>query len=364
MRRKAQELQAVLARVDGVRDPRVVHQVQEPALQVGVNLPAARRHGIKPGDVRRAAAVLMAGIEVGNFFERQKVFDVVVRGVPATRHSLTSAQNLLLDTPDGDHVRLRDVADVSIRPSPADIRHEAVSRYVDVRAGVGGRDLGAVRRDVERRIAGVRFPLEYHAELLPADADAAGNAPLSLAIAAAVGIFLLLQAAFGSWRLALLAYATVPAGLVGGLVVALAGSRRLSLGELLGLFALLGLAVRAVIVLITHLQRLEREEGAVHGPELVVRGAADRLAPVLMTAVTTALALAPLVVLGNVAGNEITLPMAGVILGGLVTTTLLSVFIVPALYLHFGSPGASFAFTRPRPHELRPALRRRPDATR
>ncbi len=361
MRAKAEQLRAAIAHVDGVHDPRVVQQVEQPSLQISVNLKDARRHGIKPGDVRRAAAVLISGIEVGNFFERQKVFDVVVRGVPDARHSLTSAQNLLLDTPDGDHVRLRDVADVSIRPSLADIRHEAVSRYVDVRAGVAGRDAGAVRQDIERRIATMPFPLEYHAELLPPDQDAAGNRPVSLTIAAAIGIFLLLQAAFASWRLALLVFATAPVGLVGGLIVALIGGR-LSLGELLGLFALLGLAVRAAIVLICHLQRLQREAAEPIGPDLVVRGAAERLAPVLMTVATTALALTPLVVLGNVPGNEITHPMAAVILGGLVTTTLFAVFIVPALYLHFGSAGASFAFTETSPTGLRPALRRRPDA--
>jgi Cu/Ag efflux pump CusA len=172
------------------------------------------------------------------------------------------------------------------------------------------------------------------------------------------------QAAFGSWRLALLAYATLPVALVGGLLVALAGSRRLSLGELLGLFALLGIAARGGIVLITHLQRLEREDEEGIGPALVVRGTRERLVPVLMTAVTTGLALAPLLVLGSGPGNEITHPMAGVILGGLVTTTLLNVFIVPALYLHYGSAGSSFAFTASSPQGLRPVLRRSPDAAR
>jgi CzcA family heavy metal efflux pump len=348
LHRQAERLQAGLSRIEGVRDPRVQSPVMQPTLQIEVDIPAAQRHGIKPGDVRRATATLVSGLEVGSFFEAQKVFSVVVRGVPATRHSLDSVRDLLVDTPTGGHVRLGDVAHVQIRPTPVDIRHDAVSRYMDVRAAVTGRDLGSLRRDVERHLEDVPFPLEYHAEVLqtPTDEQAGGSAPL-LALAAGIGIFLLLQAAFGSWRVAALVFVTLPIALVGGLLVAFAGDGELSLGELAGLFAVFGLAARNGIALVARLRH--PRDGERFGPGLVMRGSLERLAPVSTTAAATAVAFLPLALLGDVAGNEITQPMAVVVLGGLVTTTLLSLFVWPALHLHYGRAPA----TRPAPSERR-----------
>lgn len=337
LQRKAEQLRQEISHIDGVRDPHVQSPVMQPTLQIEVDLAAAQRHGIKPGDVRRATATLVSGLEVGSFFEQQKVFSVVVRGQPATRHSLDSIRALLIDTPTGGHVRLGDVAHVQIKPNPVDIRHDAVSRYIDVRAAVAGRDLGAVRREASRHLRAIAFPLEYHAEVLQTPPDErAGQASLPLAIAAGIGIFLLLQAAFGSWRLAALVVVTLPVALVGGLLAAVADGGKLSLGEVAALFTVLGLAARNVIALVARLQRLERHQAGPVGPEVVLRGARERLAPVVTTATTTALAVLPLALLGDVAGNEITQPMAFVLLGGLVTSTLLSLFIAPALHLHYG----------------------------
>lgn len=337
LRRKAEEMRRVLSRVEGIPDPRVAPEVRQPTLQIEVDLAAARREGIKPGDVRRAAATLLAGLEVGSFFEQQKVFQVVVWGVDSTRRSVDSVRDLLIDTPDGDHVRLGRVARVRIEPNAADIRHEAVSRYMDVRAQVHGRDLGDVKRDVKRRLRDVSFPLEYHAELLdrPAGGER-GPGLLTLAIAAGIGIFLLLQAAFGSWRLAGLLTATLPVALAGGVVVAFLRGGDLSLGELVGLVAVLVLALRQGVVLIRSYQALEREGGA-RGTELVVRGTRARLPAILTSAAAIAAAVLPFALMGDVAGNELTHPMALVILGGLVTSALLAVFILPALYLHYGA---------------------------
>jgi Cu/Ag efflux pump CusA len=335
LRRQSENLRRVLAGIDGVRDPRVLAPAMQPTMQVEVDLRLAQRHGIKPGDVRRATATLVSGLEVGSFFEQQKVFSVVVRGVPSTRHSLDSVRSLLINSPTGGHVRLGDVAHVQIRPNPVDIRHEAVSRYMDVRAGVSGRDLGAVRADVQRRLRDVAFPLEYHAELLQASPDERSGVSLWVtALTAGIGILLLLQAAFGSWRIAALVLATLPLAVVGGLLVLLAGGGHLSLGGLAGLFAVFAIAARQVIALVLVFDRLERE-GERFAPGLVVRGARERLAPVVTTVAVTVAALLPLALAGGIAGNEITQPMATVVLGGLVTTALLSLFVLPALHLHF-----------------------------
>jgi Cu/Ag efflux pump CusA len=155
-------------------------------------------------------------------------------------------------------------------------------------------------------------------------------------IAAAIAVFGLLFAAFGSWRLATLSFLTLPSALVGGVVAAFIGGGVLSLGSLVGFLTVFGIGARNGIMLISHYQHLENEEGEPFGPGLVLRGALERLSPILMTASATGLAIVPLVIAGNIPGNEIEHPMAVVILGGIVTSTLLNLFVVPALYLRFG----------------------------
>ncbi len=337
LRTKAEEVQGVLGNINGIVDEHVDTRVFEPQVEIEVDLAAAEQYGLKPGDVRRAAATLVQGLEVGNLYEDQKVFQVVVLGVPDTRNSLTSIQNLLIDTPDGGQVRLADVAEVRIASNPSVITHEAVSRYIDVEANVSGRNLDAVVNDLETQLTAVSFPLGYHAEILDglAESQADQQRMLSYAIAAAIGIFLLLQVSFRSWRLATLAFLTLPIALVGGVLAIWLGDGIVSLGALVGFLTVLGIVARNGIMLISHFQHLEQEEGMAFGPELVLRGARERLAPILMTALATGLALIPLVVAGSIPGLEIAHPMAVVILGGLVTSTLLNLFVVPTLYLRF-----------------------------
>jgi CzcA family heavy metal efflux pump len=337
LRDKADEVRREIAGIDGVVSPRVDSQAVEPTVEVEVDLAAAQRQGIKPGDVRRAAATLLSGVTVGNLFEESKVFDVVVWGEPATRHSLTSIQNMLVDKPDGGQVRLGDVARVRVAPNPTVIKHDAVSRYLDVTAGVRGRSVAAVTRDVQQRIQGISFPLEHHAEVLGAAAEqrAASQRTLSVALAVVVAAFLLLQAAFGSWRLASLVFASLPLALVGGVLAALAFTGEVTpLGSLVGLFAVLAIAVRNGVLLVRHLQRLQRD-GEELDADLVLRGARERLAPAVLTALTVGLSLLPLLLFGGVPGLEVVRPLAVVILGGLLTSTLVGVLLVPVLYLRF-----------------------------
>jgi Cu/Ag efflux pump CusA len=338
LRGEASRVRELVAGVDGVVDPRIDLPPAQPNLEIEVDLDKARRQGIKPGDVRRAEATLLQGIQVGSIFEEQKVFDVIVKGVPQTRRSVSSVRNLLIDAPEGGHVRLGEVAAVRIAPTPAVIRRDAVSRYVDIEANVSGRSVDAVASDVETRLADVTFPLEYHAEVLEQTTAEEINSGQMLAfgIAAAVAAFLLLQAAFRSWRLAVLAFVTLPVALVGGLVAALIDGAELSLGSLIGFLALLGLAARTGVLLIRHLQDLEREEGEAVRLLLVQRGARERLSPILTTASGIAIVMLPFVIAGAEPGLEIVNPMAIVIVGGLVTSTLLSLFVLPVLYLRFG----------------------------
>ncbi|MDQ6682002.1 MAG: efflux RND transporter permease subunit, partial [Chloroflexota bacterium] len=235
-------------------------------------------------------------------------------------------------------VPLSQVADVRMVPTPNSIKHEGRSRKMDVTANVTERDLGAVVREVQAALAQVRFPQGYHAELLGeyAERQAAQDRLLLFALLAVIGVFGLLQAAFGSTRLAIVSFLTLPFALVGGVLAAWLTGGIISLGSLVGFFTVLGIAARNGIMMINHFQHLEREEGVPFGPELVIRGARERLSPILMTALATGLALVPLAIAGDLPGHEIEHPLAIVILGGLITSTLLNLFVLPSLYLRFG----------------------------
>ena len=337
LREKAEDVEEALAAIPGIIDLHAEQQVDIPHIQVEVDLAAAERYGIRPGEVRRAAAALVASEEVGDIFFGGQAYDVHVWSVPDARNSVSDIEDLLIDAADGSKVRLAQVADVQVAATPGHISHEGLSRRIDVDANVAGRDLGSVYRDVEAALATIEWPQEYHPELLGeyVERQAAQDRLLLFAIAAAIGVFLLLQASFGSTRLAILSFLTLPSALVGGVLAAWLGTGVISLGSLVGFFTVLGIAARNGIMMINHFQHLEREEGEPFGPTLVLRGARERLSPILMTALATGLALVPLAIAGDRPGHEIEHPLAIVILGGLTTSTLLNLFVVPSLYLRF-----------------------------
>jgi CzcA family heavy metal efflux pump len=338
LRDQAEVVRQALSTIKGIDDVKKDINVDVPHIQVTEKPADALRYGLKPGDVRRASAVLMAGEEVGDIFWGGRTYDVQVWTTPAWRHSLTSVEQMLIDTPTGKRVRLNEVADVRIMPTPNVIKREGGSRRIDIQAGVEGRDLGAVAQDVQRRLATIKFPLGYHAILQGAFVELqSAQANLQVfAILAMVGIFLLLQLSFRSWRLATLSFLTLPSALVGGVLAASAAGGIITLGSLVGFLSVLGIAARNGIMMINHFQHLEQFEDETFGKSLVLRGARERLRPILMTTGATALAILPLVIYGNLPGHEIEYPMAVVILGGLVTSTLLNLFVLPALYLRFG----------------------------
>ncbi|RKE12598.1 CzcA family heavy metal efflux pump [Catellatospora citrea] len=333
LRAKAEEVRKVLGEVDGVSAPKLDLGADEATIEIEVDLAAAERYGIKPGDVRRSAAVLVSGLTAGSLFEDQKVFDVVVLGAPSVRDSVAGVENLLIDTPSGGHVRLRDVAHVRLASAPVDIRHDSVSRRVDIPVDVTGRQVDDVARDIQDELKVVDFPVEYHAEVLGdyAAAESAHWRLLGVLAAAAIGVYLLLQAAFGSWRSATLLALALPVALFGGMLAALFTGSGVSLGVLMGLGVPLALALRDGILLIRRWQELSGQAGTTVA-EVVRQGAGERFAPIVTTAVAVAAALVPLLLFGNVAGLEILRPLAVVALGGLVTATLLSLYLLPALY--------------------------------
>jgi Cu/Ag efflux pump CusA len=342
LRAKAEEIRQVLGKIDGVKSPEVEPQAEQQAIDVEVDLDKARAYGLKPGDVRRAASALIGGITVGSLFQEQKVFDVVIWGTPDIRKNLADIQNLLIDTESGKLVRLADVARVATVATPSVIHRQGASRRIDVEAEVVGRSLGAVTEEVRSRIKEGAFPFEYHAEVLGEHVarQAALTSLYSYMIAAAVAIVLLLHAVLGSWRLAGLVIVATPVAAVGGFLAAYLADGALSLGSFLGLAAVLGLAVRNGIMLIKHFQYLEQTETAYDGGQ-ILRGTSERLPSVVATAITIGLIVLPFVAFGNVAGLEILHPAAVMILGGLVTSTILALFVIPALYPRFAAKVAA-----------------------
>ncbi|SCG66660.1 efflux RND transporter permease subunit [Micromonospora inositola] len=342
LRNKANEVKELITGIDGIIDEHVTLQTPVPQVDVQVDLAKAASYGIKPGDVRRTAATFIASEEAGDIWRNGKNTEVHVWSVPSARYSIESVRNLLMDAADGSKVPVGELAEVKMVPTPNQILRENGSRYINVGANVAaGKALGDVAAEVERRLATVDFPPGYHPQLLGEykEATSAQDQLRLFAGVAVIGILFLLTTAFNSWRLSFLVLLTLPMALVGGILAAYVGGGILSLGSLVGFFTVLGIAARNGILMINHFQYLEREEGESFGRSLVLRGAKERLSPILMTSLATGLALVPLAIEGSLPGHEIEHPMAVVILGGLVTSTLLNLFVLPSLYLRFGRHG-------------------------
>src|SRR5215213_4389735 len=306
LRAKAEEVRAMLSKVKGVRKPSIEQLTERDAIDVSVDLDRAKTHGLKPGDVRRFASAMLSGITVGALFNDQKVIDVVVWGTPEIRASEDDVSNLLIETDSGGLVKMSDIAVVKTTPVVDIIRRQGVSRRIDIEADVTGRPLNEVYDEVARRLADISFPFEYYARVLGEHVAqrAARNAFYTGLGAALVLILLLLQAVYESWRLALLTFVTLPASILGGILV-LVMLRDLSLlGAVLGLFAVLGIAVRNAIMLLRRIQLAERDD-CMDRSDAVAQGVRDQFQPILITAITTGLVVLPFVVLGDVAGLEV-----------------------------------------------------------
>ena len=328
-----------LGTVDGVADLTVQQLTVVPQVEVRMRPEAAQIAGVTPGQVRDSMATLLRGTKVGEIYEDQKIFDTVVWSVPAVRSDLFAIKRLPIDTGSGGYVPLEAVADVTLAPTPNEITREGGSRRIDVTTNVRDRDLGAVARDIQAALGSVTFPEGYHAEVLGeyAAREASQNRLLALGFLSLLGILLVLHVDFGSARLVAMVALTLPFALIGGVAAAFLSGGVLSLGSLVGFVTVLGIAARNGIMLVSHYRHLEDVEGVPFGPELVERGAEERLAPILMTALATGLALVPIVVGGSRSGQEVEHPMAVVILGGLFTSTVLNLFLLPALYFDMGA---------------------------
>ncbi len=332
---KAEEVRAAVASLAGVVDLSAEGQVQEPHVQVKVNLEAAGKANVKPGDVRRSAASVFSGMVVGYLFKEQRIFEVVVWGAPESRQNLSSLANLWVEKSDRSHARLGDIAEVAITSTPTMMRHEGRAPYVDVVMGVQGRDASAVAAEVAQRVAGVKFPLEYHPEVLGEFTQSRQNTQrLVLALVAVViGVLLLLQACLRNWGLAAVGLTALLASLAGAVLVAAASGGVVTLGTTVGLLAVWGIAARHHLMLLMALQEQAAGQGGAAPLERVLQLTGARLPALAASVLATIVAVLPIIVLGFAAGLEVVRPIAIVLIGGLVISTLVTLFVVPALFM-------------------------------
>lgn len=337
LRRHADAVAAAIGGIDGVTNLKVEQQVFVPHIEVRPRIDAAQRMGIAPGELRRIAATLVQGSKVGEIYLADRVVDVVVWGIEALPRDPLAIRDLRIDTPLGS-APLGDLADVTVGPTPNIVQRERGSRRIDVTCDVRGRDLGAVVRDIRSRLATVTPPSGHYTELL--GEHAARSAASTRIAVGAVGslalVLLILYGDFRSLRRTALIGATLPFALVGGVLVVFITGGVVSLGSLVGFVTVLGIAARNGIMLVSHYRHLVEHEGRTFDRAMILRGTEERLAPIIMTALATGVALIPLALSGDRPGHEIEHPMAVVILGGLVTSTLLNLFLLPPLYLRFG----------------------------
>ncbi|MCA9128568.1 MAG: efflux RND transporter permease subunit [Planctomycetales bacterium] len=335
LRSVANLVAAQIKPIEGVTTLKVEPQVLVPQISVHMRPEAASQFSLTPGALMRSVTTLVNGMQVGEIYKDQNIFGVIVRGETSLHSDLRTLSELMIDTPAGGQVPLGTVAELSIVPAPNEIKREAASRRIDITCNVDGRDLASVATDIERAVlANVNFEIGYHPEFLGeyAEAKASRNRLLLLSLASICAIAVILYIDFQSWKLVGIILCTLPLALLGGVIGVHASGGILSLGSLVGFVTVLGIAARNAIMLISHYRHLATEEEVSDRSELVMRGAEERLAPIMMTALTTGLALVPLVLTGEIPGQEIEYPLGLVILFGLITATLVNLLILPIIF--------------------------------
>lgn len=328
------QIKSAIANVEGIKDLNVEQQIERPELKIIPKPEMLARYGMTEPQFNECVAVLLKGETVSQVYEGNKSFNLVVRSQEERRKNLEGIKCMLIDTPDGVRVPLNNLADVVSSMGPNTINREDVSRKLVVSANVSGRDLGSVVDDIQKNVSKrIKLPegyrIEYGGQF---ESEKAASRTLMLtSLLSIVVIFLLLFMQFKNSVESGAILLNLPFALIGGVLVLWFTSGETNIPAIIGFISLFGIATRNGMLLITRYNYLRDEEG-LSVRERVLKGSADRLNPILMTALTSALALVPLVLRGDLPGNEIQSPMATVILGGLLTSTFLNAFIIPIVY--------------------------------
>jgi CzcA family heavy metal efflux pump len=327
------EIKAKIQNVEGLVDLSVEQQVEIPQIQIKAKRDVLNQYGITIGQFNEFVDVAFAGEKVSEIYEGNKTFDLMLHFDDANKGKIENIKNAMIDTYDGKKIPLYYVADIVSTSGPNTINRENVQRKTVVSANVSGRDQKSVVADIQRIIdKQVKLPEEYHIEYggqFEAEAEASKTLVLTSLISLLV-IFLILYQEFKKVKTASIILLNLPLALIGGVFSIYFTSGILSIPAIIGFITLFGVATRNGILLVSHYETLEKEGLSLY--ETVMQGSKDRLSPILMTALTAGLALIPLAIASDLPGNEIQSPMAKVILGGLLTSTLLNIFIVPVVY--------------------------------
>lgn len=317
----------------GLVDLSVEQQVEIPQLQIKANREMLARYGITTSNFTEFVDVSMAGEKTGEVFEAERRFDFVVKYDSANRSGINDIKNTLITAGNGQNIPLSYVSSIQSTTGPNTINRENVQRKIVISANVAGRDLGSVVGDIQKKIAqSIKLPEGYHIEYGGQFESAAGASRTLLfaSLIALIVILLLLYQEFKDLKIAGIILLNLPLALIGGVISIWLTSGILSIPAIIGFITLFGVATRNGILLVSHYQTLQQQGLSLF--DTIITGSIDRLTPILMTALTAALALIPLALAGDEPGNEIQSPMAKVILGGLLSSTLLNIFIVPAVY--------------------------------
>jgi Cu/Ag efflux pump CusA len=348
LRSLAEQVRKVMATVPGVVDLSVEQQVDIPILKTQFDRDMTARYGLTVGDVATAVETAFRGQTVSQILEGRNAFDLVVRVGDPKEITAEAIEDLPIDTPAGAKLPLKALAHIHNSTGPNQITRENVQRKIVVMCNVAGRDLKGVVEDIREQVnrqvpAGQGqykgYYVEYGGQFL--SAEDTSRLLTILGIAVVIGIGFLLHLVFRSARDALLVMVNLPLALIGGVGGVYLSGGVLSVASLIGFITVFGIAARNGIMMVSHILHLQRFEGVRHFREAVYQGSMERLAPILMTALAAGLALIPLAVGGEKPGNEIQTPMAIVILCGLLSSTLLNMIVLPALYLRFGRPAKS-----------------------
>lgn len=330
------QIKSEISGVEGLVDVSVEQQVETPQLQVRANRRALAQYGITVEQFNKFVELAFAGEKIADMYEGQRKFDVVLRLNKDYTQGIEGVRKALIDTEDGRKVPLEEVAEVVSGGGPNTIIRENVQRKLVVAANVSGRDVGSVVQDIQKIVdEKIQLPEGYRIEY-GGQFESAQSASRSLFVTtllALLVIYLLLYGEFHNLSLAAIVMLNLPFALIGGVVAVFATSGVISIPSIIGFITLFGIATRNGILLISKYQHLMAE--GIPLRETVLSASADRLNPILMTALTSALALIPLVLNGDKAGNEIQSPMAIVVLGGLLTSTLLNIYVMPIIYEWF-----------------------------
>jgi HME family heavy-metal exporter len=340
LRRAAARVQSAIRDVPGVKDLLVEQQTEIPQLQIRLQRDKLLQYGLNADTVNEFVFTALNGRTVSTIIQGQRTFDLVVRLEEAYRTSPERLRRLAIRLPGGGRVPLENVADISRDSGPNMIQRENVRRRIIVQCNAAGRDLNSIVNDMEARLAPVRksLPAGYFIELggqFESQRSATRTIGL-LSLVSLVGMFLALYTLFHSTNLALQVLSALPMAAIGAIAALVITGQSLTVASLVGFISLAGIASRNGILLIAHYLHLVQHEGESFTPEMIERAGKERLSPMLMTALTAGIALIPLVLAAGEPGKEILYPVATVILGGLISSTLLDFFVHPALFWQFG----------------------------